>query len=144
MEDGKWRLDSIFHFPPSPFHLPSRGWLTGSLLVLLGLILAACGGGGESGGSGGGPIQVTMQNTRFNPNTLTVQAGQAVTVELSNKDNVPHTFEVEGVEGVGVGIPPGNEGTLDFTIDQPGTYTIFCGVPGHREAGMVGELIVEQ
>jgi plastocyanin len=84
-----------------------------------------------------------MQNIRFVPNALTVKAGQKVTVELINKDSVPHTFEIEGVQGVGIGVPPGGEGTLEFTIDQPGTYTIFCGVGNHRARGMVGTLTVQ-
>ncbi|MFQ5855343.1 MAG: cupredoxin domain-containing protein, partial [Anaerolineae bacterium] len=70
--------------------------------------------------------------------------GQAVTVNITNKDNFPHTFEIEGVEGVGIGLPPGGEGTVEFAIDQPGTYTIFCGVGNHRAQGMVGQLIVQQ
>ncbi len=113
-------------------------------VVLLTGLLAACGGGG--GGSQApaeGPIRIVTQNIRFNPNALTIKAGQKVTVELVNKDGVPHTFQIEGVEGVGVGVPPGGEATLEFTIDQPGTYTIFCGVDNHRAQGMVGTLTVQ-
>ena len=124
-------------------HSKKIRWTAVSLLILLGLLLAAC-GGQEEAGQTGGPIQVTLQNIRFKPDQLTVKAGQTVTVNLVNKDSVPHTFELEGVAGVGVGIPPGGEGTLEFTIDQPGTYTIFCGVGNHRAAGMVGQLIVEE
>lgn len=119
-------------------------WLTIGMVLLFGLILTACGGRGEKADdSTSGPIKVITQNIRFKPDTLTVKAGQLVTVEIVNKDSVPHTFEIEGVEGVGVGIPPGSEGTLEFTIDQPGTYTIFCGVGSHRAQGMVGTLTVQ-
>ncbi len=65
-------------------------------------------------------------------------------MKLVNQDNVPHTFQIEGVEGVGVGVPPGGEGTVEFTIDRPGRYTIFCGVDDHRAQGMEAQLIVEQ
>ncbi len=124
-------------------HSKKIRWIAASLFILLGLLLAAC-GGQEDTGQTGGPIQVTTQNIRFKPDKLTVKAGQAVTVNVTNKDSVPHTFEIEGVEGVGVGVPPGGEGIVEFTIEQPGTYTIFCSVGNHRAAGMVGQLIVEE
>jgi len=116
--------------------------LIGVALLLVGL-LAACGGRGGSSAPTESAIRIVTQNIRFNPNTLTVKAGQKVTVELINKDGVPHTFQIEGVEGIGVGVPPGGEATLEFTIDQPGTYTIFCGVGNHRAQGMVGTLTVQ-
>jgi uncharacterized cupredoxin-like copper-binding protein len=33
--------------------------------------------------------------------------------------------------------------TLDFTPTKPGTYEFFCTVAGHKDAGMVGTLIVK-
>ena len=34
--------------------------------------------------------------------------------------------------------------TVSMTINAPaGTYIFYCGVPGHKEAGMVGTLTAE-
>jgi uncharacterized cupredoxin-like copper-binding protein len=41
-------------------------------------------------------------------------------------------------------IPFGTTTTLLFTAPtQPGSYQFWCAIPGHAEAGMVGEVIVK-
>jgi uncharacterized cupredoxin-like copper-binding protein len=32
---------------------------------------------------------------------------------------------------------------ISFIPTKPGTYDIYCGVPGHLEAGMVSTLVVD-
>ena len=39
--------------------------------------------------------------------------------------------------------PGGGSGTLEFTPTEPGEYEYYCTVPGHKEAGMLGTLVVE-
>ena len=40
-------------------------------------------------------------------------------------------------------MPPGQSALALFQLAEPGAYTFYCDLPGHREAGMVGTLIVE-
>jgi uncharacterized cupredoxin-like copper-binding protein len=44
---------------------------------------------------------------------------------------------------VHVAMPSGESTLALFTPNAPGTYTFYCGVPGHTEAGLVGTLVVE-
>ena len=39
---------------------------------------------------------------------------------------------------------PGSAGAIEFTPAAPGRYQFICTIPGHEEAGMVGELVVAQ
>ena len=120
-----------------------QNWLAVGVIILLGLVLAACSGSEPASGDATNPIQLVAQNIRFQPDALTIKANQKVTLTFTNMDNERHTFEIEGVEGVGLGILPNGEATFEFAIEQPGTYIIFCGVEDHRERGMVAELTVE-
>ena len=41
-----------------------------------------------------------------------------------------------------VALPPGETQTVVINA-KPGSYEYYCNVPGHKEAGMVGTLVVE-
>ena len=65
-------------------------------------------------------------------------------VTSENPQSVPHDIAVEGngVNEKGEVVQGG--GTSEFSANlQPGEYTFFCSVPGHREGGMEGKLTVE-
>jgi plastocyanin len=71
------------------------------------------------------------------------QPGQ-VTVNSVNESSTPHDIALEGngVDEKGEVVQDG--GTSTFSVDlQPGEYTFYCTVPGHREGGMEGKLTVK-
>jgi uncharacterized cupredoxin-like copper-binding protein len=80
----------------------------------------------------------TMQ---FQPSELSIPSNTDVTVTLNNVGVLEHSFVVEGTEIDSGHIPGGQTGTVTINL-PPGTYTFFCDVPGHKEAGMTGTLVV--
>jgi nitrite reductase (NO-forming) len=68
--------------------------------------------------------------------------GEQVKLELKSQD-IQHTFTIEEL-GIQVEILPGQTATVELRGAREGTYTFFCSVPGHREKGMAGKLVVSQ
>jgi plastocyanin len=105
--------------------------------------------GGEeskSGGSGSGiSIEANPEgNLEFVQKSATAKAGND-TLEFTNESPVPHDVKIENSSGEEVGgTEITSEGTESASVElKPGTYTFYCSVPGHREAGMEGTLTVK-
>ena len=64
-------------------------------------------------------------------------------IELRNEDSVLHTLRIAGVPGSRLEAEPGASAVGAVELD-PGIYTFFCEVPGHRGAGMDGTLVVPE
>ena len=63
---------------------------------------------------------------------------------MTNMSPVEHNLTIEEANKKVVGATPtfvGGKRTLTLKL-SPGTYTFFCSVPGHRQAGMEGKLKV--
>jgi plastocyanin len=141
----------------------------GLLLVLL--ALAGCGGSGSSSSttssapaqpattsstaastpasaaSTGGAINLAADPSgalKFNTTSLTAKAGK-VTVDFTNSSPLAHTVTIASSSGAVLGATPTFQGgTKSLTLNlKPGTYTFYCSVPGHRQAGMQGTLVVK-
>lgn len=79
----------------------------------------------------------------FEKQELVAKAG-TVTIEFMNASPVEHNLSIEEANKKVVGATPtfvGGKRTLTLKL-APGTYTFFCSVPGHRQAGMEGKLKV--
>jgi len=86
-------------------------------------------------------IEVTASSFAFDPDEITVEAGEDVAVVLSSEDTL-HDFTVDELDAH-VAVDAGDTGEGGFRADEPGTYTFYCSVPGHRAEGMEGTLVVE-
>ena len=76
----------------------------------------------------------------FDYKTAQAKPGQ-ITIAMPNKSSAQHNI---AIDGKGAGKIVGSGGTSTFSANfGPGTYTFYCQVPGHKEAGMVGKLVVK-
>jgi plastocyanin len=87
------------------------------------------------------PALAAMRN-RFDRVELRATVGETMALRLENSDTERHYFDIDEL-AVHVPMPAGEPALALFKPTAPGTYTFYCQVPGHREAGMVGTLIVE-
>jgi plastocyanin len=133
------------------------------------LAVAGCGGGGSntstsasstpattpapaastpaaSGGGGGKALKISADASgalKFNTTSLNAKAGK-VTITMSNPSQVQHGVAIKGSGVSQSGQVVGDGGTSTVTVTlKPGTYTFYCPVPGHEQAGMKGTLTVQ-
>jgi uncharacterized cupredoxin-like copper-binding protein len=148
----------------------------------------SCGGNGGSGGAAGGdhahmhtqgPAPAAAQfgepasaadvdrtidvkaldSLRFEPDRVTVGAGEVVRFKVTNAGRLDHEFllgdeqshkqQAGGMSGgghqhsTGVFVAPGETGEVIWRFTEPGEVIFACHVNGHYSAGMEGSLIVE-
>ena len=120
-------------------------------LALSAAALAGCGGGGggtSTAARSAGPGEKLAlkagpgSELRYDKKTLQAKAGK-VTIVMANPSDLTHSVAIEGngVSRTGQVVSPGGTSTVSADL-KPGTYTFFCTVPGHRQAGMQGTLTV--
>lgn len=107
---------------------------------------------------------VGTDTLEFEPAATAVIAGDAIELTLRSEGAVEHDFIVEGAGPFGNAFDQsgghshddqeasedlhiahaaaGAEAVSLFTVTEPGVYDVYCSIPGHREAGMVGHLAV--
>lgn len=86
-------------------------------------------------------IEVTARSFAFDPAEITVTAGEDIAIVLTSEDLL-HDFTIDELDAH-VAADKGETSEGGLRADEPGRYTYYCEVPGHREAGMEGTLIVE-
>jgi uncharacterized cupredoxin-like copper-binding protein len=116
-------------------------------LFLVGLLLAGgCSRGVQAGAKTGEAQQVTveMSEFKFDPATVTVKVNQPVRVSVRNTGATAHDWTVEGLDRqVKALVQPGQTESIQFTPGRTGTFRVVCTQPGHEQAGMTGQLAVQ-
>lgn len=111
-------------------------------------------------------IEVSMTEFAFSPAPIEVNEGETVTFVVTNDGVVDHEFRLANDELVEAHehdsdhedidemdkdmmsvllLAPGETGELVVTFDHDATFTeVTCLLPGHREAGMVTPLAINE
>jgi len=95
---------------------------------------------GSEAGSASGGTTVTLSEFALSPASVTVPVGGKLAVV--NNGTVAHNVSIVGTDLKTKDLSPGEGASLDLSALKEGMYTIFCAVSGHKEAGMVGDLMV--
>jgi plastocyanin len=96
----------------------------------------------------GGPVQLAADPSTiaFTTTSLQAKAGN-VTIDFTNPNQaIPHDVCVQSSSGSELGCSKqitGGKTTLDLKNLKPGSYTFFCSVDSHEQAGMKGTLTVQ-
>lgn len=118
---------------------PTRALLVGAACAFA---LTACGGGGgdtSDAAAAESTVTVTAGDMFFDPTDVSADAG-TIGIELDNEGAMLHNLVLEeGGKVAEADAGASDSGTVEL---EAGTYTFYCDVPGHREAGMEGTLEV--
>ena len=124
------------------------------------LAISGCGGGGEETATPtSSPKATRTSSPTESANVLSLQADQSqlkfdksalsakpgtVTIVMKNPSALPHDVAIEGngVDVTGKTVTQGGTSTVTANL-KAGTYTFYCSVDNHRQAGMEGTLTVK-
>lgn len=90
----------------------------------------------------GGTVEIAAdpQKLAFSVATATASAG-TVTLRMTNPSSTPHNIALQTPDAKGEVVEQGGVSEVSAEL-AAGTYTYYCSVPGHLEAGMKGTLTV--
>jgi uncharacterized cupredoxin-like copper-binding protein len=111
-------------------------------------------------------VQVTMKEGEgtmlYEPSSLTIKRGTQIKFVITNvgllahefvladaKDNLKHAAlmqkypDMEHDDPNGKTVQPGGKSEILWRFSKRGEFEFACLIPGHREAGMIGKVIVK-
>jgi plastocyanin len=113
-------------------------------LILVGVVAArgSDDGGGGSGAAAAAPVTVALSEFAISPAEISVPAGGSL--EVTNNGTIAHNLAVTDTDLITADLDAGASETLDISSLEPGTYEVYCTIPGHKDSGMVGTLTVTE
>jgi len=128
--------------------------MTAALVVVTG-VLAGCSGASETKA-----IDISASSMAFTNKEIKLEQGKPVKLTFANNDVQLHDLSVDKMKmtskssmgdkhemggkkpDLHISVEAGKSGFQEFTPMEKGTYTFYCTVAGHKDAGMVGTLVV--
>ena len=135
--------------------LTTRPVTLAALGVVAVLTFGACAGGGEDKTAAGTTESTRVESTEGATATLAVEAHEfslapkdlrttpgSVAIRYTNAGAIQHTLLIDGVSGFKLDVTSAGDVDTGTAQLEPGTYTLYCDVAGHRSAGMEAQLTV--
>ena len=97
----------------------------------------------DDGGAAAAPAgnaTVSLSEFALTPDSVTIPVGAKLTV--TNTGTAMHNLGIVGTDLVTPDLAAGASAELDVSELEAGLYTMYCEIPGHKEAGMTGDLHV--
>jgi hypothetical protein len=122
--------------------------IVAALGVVLGAAVTSIMVGRASGGTAGvadAPTAtdvVTIADTKFMETKVAMRNGDVLGLFVINRDHSGHSYDIDSL-GIHVLLPPDSTTAIAIKPAGAGPLEFYCGVPGHRDAGMVGTIAVE-
>ena len=110
----------------------------GVVALIAALVVGTDKSDGAKVAAGSTPAPVTLSEFKISPSTINADTSGGI--HVTNGGNVQHNLAVEGTALATPMIDAGKSAHLDLSSLAPGDYTVFCQIPGHKEAGMTAKL----
>ncbi|MDP3956875.1 MAG: cupredoxin domain-containing protein [bacterium] len=78
----------------------------------------------------------------FSLKEISVKKGDRVRIKVTNTKGT-HDFNIDEYK-IKEATPLNKEVVIEFTADKAGEFEYYCSMPGHRQAGQFGKLIVKE
>jgi uncharacterized cupredoxin-like copper-binding protein len=94
--------------------------------------------------TGAGSVSLTESEFKITPANAKVSETGPVTIKVTNNGSITHALALQTPSGVvQTGhIAPGRSATLKVNVSKGGSYTFYCPIGNHKQAGMQGTLVV--
>jgi len=90
----------------------------------------------------GAYITVVGTEYSYSPATIVVKKGETVTINFRNEGSIAHNITLPELGVKSETILPGRSASVTFTPREKGTFSFWCSVAGHKDAGMTGKVKV--
>lgn len=88
-------------------------------------------------------LNISGSEFSFNPASIPLEKGEKVELVFTNSGSVPHDFVIDELGIRTQVLSPGEIEIVSINTDKAGTFSYYCSVEGHREAGMEGKIIIQ-
>lgn len=123
-------------------------------IMLVALALAALAAPAIAQGETQEHLIFLHENLHIAPERIDARQGDTLKVEVMNVGSTPHdvVFCGDGVNGGSncndrwaftIRLPAGQGANITVPVKEAGTFEYYCSIPGHKQGGMRGELIVQ-